>query len=415
MAGKFIELNDAAQMLGMSPEELKELRDAGDIHGYRDGASWKFKPEEVERVANERGAALSPADDADGFEDGDLDSLISLDSESDVSLDSGEELDASSILISDEAVGEGSGGSTVIGKDGEKGDADGSDLKIESESEISLADSGSQIEAVDEASDLKLESDSEGSDLQLADDENLSGEFELSSDEFSLGSDELKLEAVEEEPDLALSDDDDLLLGGSDSALGASDSGIGLGSPSDSGLSLEAEDLADGESSLELPEDEDMMSLSGVDMVDAEDATQLKQDEEFMLTPSDELMGDESSDSGSQVIALEDSEALEEDAIDMVEADDASLLDDVEAGAALQPEMQTYEEAGVAPAGAVMMAPEVPYSIWNVLGLLIIFVFLGLTGVLMTDVVRNMWSWDGSYSATSSLMDALITALGMGR
>ena len=50
MAGKFIELNDAAEMLGMTPEELKELRDAGDIHGYRDDASWKFKPEEVERV-----------------------------------------------------------------------------------------------------------------------------------------------------------------------------------------------------------------------------------------------------------------------------------------------------------------------------------------------------------------------------
>ena len=40
-------------------------------------------------------------------------------------------------------------------------------------------------------------------------------------------------------------------------------------------MSLEAEDLATGESSLELPEDEDLVSLSGVDMVDAEEATQL--------------------------------------------------------------------------------------------------------------------------------------------
>ena len=47
---KFVELNEAAQMLGMTPEQLVEMRSSGDIHGYRDGASWKFKIEEVERV-----------------------------------------------------------------------------------------------------------------------------------------------------------------------------------------------------------------------------------------------------------------------------------------------------------------------------------------------------------------------------
>ena len=32
---------------------LVEMRSRGDIFGYRDGASWKFKPEEIERVASE--------------------------------------------------------------------------------------------------------------------------------------------------------------------------------------------------------------------------------------------------------------------------------------------------------------------------------------------------------------------------
>ena len=36
---KFIELKEAAKMLGMSPEQLVEMRDQGEIHGYRDGGS----------------------------------------------------------------------------------------------------------------------------------------------------------------------------------------------------------------------------------------------------------------------------------------------------------------------------------------------------------------------------------------
>ena len=55
MAGKFVDLNEAAQLLGLSQDELIEARSSGELHGYRDGASWKFKPEEIERFASERG------------------------------------------------------------------------------------------------------------------------------------------------------------------------------------------------------------------------------------------------------------------------------------------------------------------------------------------------------------------------
>ena len=41
MARKFITLEEAAQMLGVSPETLTEMRDRQKVHGYRDGASWK--------------------------------------------------------------------------------------------------------------------------------------------------------------------------------------------------------------------------------------------------------------------------------------------------------------------------------------------------------------------------------------
>jgi hypothetical protein len=47
--------------------------------------------------------------------------------------------------------------------------------------------------------------------------------------------------------------------------------------------------------------------------LEAEPEQKLKKDEEFLLSPSDEMFTDES-DSGSQVIALEDSAAFDQDA-----------------------------------------------------------------------------------------------------
>jgi excisionase family DNA binding protein len=49
----FVTLEEAAKKLGVSTDQLIEMRSRGDIFGYRDGASWKFKPEEIERVASE--------------------------------------------------------------------------------------------------------------------------------------------------------------------------------------------------------------------------------------------------------------------------------------------------------------------------------------------------------------------------
>ena len=59
MAANLIKLDEAAQMLGVSPDEVVEWRSAGEIHGYRDGASWKFKLDEIKRVAEEKGIKLA--------------------------------------------------------------------------------------------------------------------------------------------------------------------------------------------------------------------------------------------------------------------------------------------------------------------------------------------------------------------
>ena len=50
MATKFIELEEAAEMLGVTPEKLSEMREQNEVRGFRDGANWKFKAEELEQL-----------------------------------------------------------------------------------------------------------------------------------------------------------------------------------------------------------------------------------------------------------------------------------------------------------------------------------------------------------------------------
>ncbi|MEN0111707.1 MAG: helix-turn-helix domain-containing protein, partial [Planctomycetota bacterium] len=60
MSQKFISLDDAAAQLGVSKDRLNQLREAGDLRAYRDGASWKFRTEEIEKLEAEG----VPGDDA---------------------------------------------------------------------------------------------------------------------------------------------------------------------------------------------------------------------------------------------------------------------------------------------------------------------------------------------------------------
>ena len=57
-----IPMDKAAEMLGMSVEQLSELRSNNEIFGYRDGANWKFKMNELERVATNMDIKLNLSD-----------------------------------------------------------------------------------------------------------------------------------------------------------------------------------------------------------------------------------------------------------------------------------------------------------------------------------------------------------------
>ncbi len=428
MAGKFIELKEAAEKLGVSPDELNDMRLRGEIHGLRDGSSWKFKLDEVERVAEDRGLDLAggggdePGEEALDFEADDQfgGSDLRLESEAGVPTDSptaiGSMEDFEDLGVS-------------VGSDVELDVDEGDDLHLEPEgsSDVSLVpdEDGSGVDLVADSgddilggSDLSVESggtgdlDFEGSDLGFGSDVTL--EDEQAEPEAAAQGAEL---TVGDDEELALDDDDELVLEGSGDVTGGSgDTGINLTSPSDSGLNLEEEplDLAGSSvSSLELPEDDDIIDLDDLE-AGPDEATQLKADEDFQLAPSVMAGEEDEEDSGSQVIALEDSEAFE-GAATMLEGEEEAepvlgrTQDELE-------EALDHEATPVTQPAATMAyapAPEMPYSIWNILALLTVAMILGLTGMLMADLIRNMWAWDQTFTASTPIMNMMVKLIGL--
>ncbi len=53
MAQKYYNVKEAAQMLGASEDAIRKMMEHRELYGYRDGADWKFKAEDIERLAAE--------------------------------------------------------------------------------------------------------------------------------------------------------------------------------------------------------------------------------------------------------------------------------------------------------------------------------------------------------------------------
>lgn len=452
MSSNFVPLEEAAKRLGVSAEELVEMRSRGDIFGYRDGASWKFKPEEIERVASElMGDALDedPAgssilvsesdlgsagsklgstigSDIKLADDDDLGSDVSLvpdpNSGSDVKLvagrssakpPSGLSLDDDELSLSDDMV---VGNSDV--KPGSSNRLVGSDLKLAADDDdddelslqaddddLMLADSGlgSGVggSSVTGGSGIAPGGSNAGSDIEIGSDLGLS---------LGDGSDVLAGLSPVVKPtkggssgkDLSLSDDDDLVLGaGSDLALG-NDSGINLMSPSDSGISLEDEplDLAgSGISGLDLAAEGSDASGSAVGS-----GIEISQGEEFQLSPSGSIESED--DSGSQVIELEDSSEFGDAAVALPAADGGFGDEGFGVGNAFDDVMGTAPGSGTT--ATAMAAPDVPFQTGMVLVLIGILMVMGLSGILVSDLVRNMWQYaEGSSDLSGGFTKAV--------
>ncbi len=304
------------------------------------------------------------------------------------------------------------------------------DLNLSGDSSVSPLGS----RGIDVLSELDLLSaEQSGSGLISGDSENLMMSSGLGS---SLGVNALSGsdvsgidDALADDDDLVIADDDDDLVissAGSDISV-AGDSGINLMSPSDSGLSLESEPLDLAGSSIsaldlgaELSEGGSSGSGGGSgSLVD------FQADEEFQLSPSGVGL-DADIESGSQVIEVVDSGEIDE-AVDFADdfGGDDPLGGDV-FGAAPEEEVVALDDDPDAVAidqsstrvamGAVGYGGyEVPFSLLQCAALMLILCVLSLGGMLLTDLVRNMWTYSEPSAPVSSLTDSLIAVMGWGQ
>jgi excisionase family DNA binding protein len=210
MAQNYLNVEQAAEGLGVTPEQVNQLRERRELHGYRDGTNWKFKREDIERKAAElkEGGGFGLGDDEEG-----------------------------DVLLSELALG-GSGPSasgTVIGMDLDDQRAEASDIKLSDQASASSKKQPSVKPAAPKSPAAKLD------DLDLTLDEDLAL---ADSDILSAGAKSGKKPAERKPGDSSLDlsakgegiNDDDMVLGGSGSGSDvtiASDSGINLVDPSE--------------------------------------------------------------------------------------------------------------------------------------------------------------------------------------
>jgi hypothetical protein len=386
------------------------------------------------RIASGRGRSDKDADE------------LSLDPLSDYDADDAVLLNDPEGGVSDAA------SSTIIGAGG-KSDGVESDIRLAgADSDLTLDDSPLELDSDSEVlgssepqtpgagdSDVQLVADEDGSDVRVVpgsgsgnlggsgtDELNLevssgSGTGELTggtgSSDLGLGSSEILDD--DDEQVLSLSDEDDLVLAGSgtgsDVTMGGSDTGINLTNPSDSGLLLDDDALDLGSvSSLELPEDEEEDALASVDETEGG----VQQEEDFNLGPTEVAAEPEDDEGSSQVIKLE------QDAFGTDDLSDADPLgegvgfeevtDDEEAVLVADDDVEGLETAGVAVGGPT---EDVSFSAVNIAWLTCVTLVLALSGILMIDVVRNMWSWNEATanSLASGIMEGIVSAVGMNR
>jgi hypothetical protein len=326
----------------------------------------------------------------------------------------------STITLAGEPVGPGSSGFSLAGESAVTlgGDAPAaksssgfglateSDIKIGGDSGLSLA-----------ASDVKLSpGGSQAGKKPGGSSDKLFGSdaLKLSDDELSLiESPSAKAKAGEGSKktsgsSIKLGDEElEVVLGpGSDVTQSPTDSGIQLISASDSGLSLD-EPLQLGSSAKRLLDlDEGGATTEEV----ATEAAPEKGDDEFLLTGVEEAT-EESSDSGSQVIALDTDDELSSGMFAPA-ASGTGLLEE-EPAAVAQPALAPAPTTFAAPGVIAAAAPaEAPFSGANITVLAVCVVLLMFCGMMTFDLMRNMWSWDGAYSANSSILETIGSTIG---
>ena len=461
MAKKYLNLEEAAEVLGISTEELNKLREKGAVRGFADQSSWKFRAEDVQNYS--KSSDSGPQDDAsilsdDGEGLGESPSDIRLILDEDLSLDESM-ADIPSVQSSDDEL---SANFDVTQIDSGLNAPDG----MVGSDETVLTPSDDDIQLL-------------GDDAEAADDSYINlGDEEVDDEGLTLASGSSILLGSEDESGVALDAHD------SGISLDAADSGISLesldssinirldqstfsleddgeiiGAADDSGISLVSDEESsiigkdggsgnlEGTVEMSVPDDEDDFSLEdtafeieassgsseyelgGMEDEDAEDDTSV------LLLDDD----DESSAGSPTAVGAGDmlSDALESETFDLTDegdgfddfGEDSDLMleetvvgddddfDDMEldAFAAVDEDFE-FDDAEVGDGGSftgpvgvgrVPVSQEVELGTVTFVGVLLGSILMAVCGLMMVDLIRGMWSYQQVAPYNSALLDMI--------
>lgn len=352
MAGKHLSLEEVAKRLGVSVEDVNRLVDRKELFPMRSGGTIKFKLEEVERMANNLGAASSNPND-------------------DLSLD----LDLSAPgLGSGAGPGSGGGESLIIGDIAGDDDDDsifstsGTDRdKDESRTVVKGAGSAPAVASnAFDVDDLGLDSlvggpsATDNSGGQSGDDDSAALSIDLAGIEGSL-------------------------VGGSLAGV----TSVGVSGVADSGLSLEGSQIE--ASGIDLAQSVVSSGLGSTGGSLAGDAFDLGADLADEESASVVIPTEETGDSSFFEAATDDSASVSFDgASESVDFGDA---------------------AGVGFAGMDVVPASPPLSVWQVVGLICSTFLLVLIGLVVFDVLQTVRAPQGT-PVTAPVLNALTKAFG---
>lgn len=347
-AKKYLSLEEAAQFLGVRTDEVIRLRERGELRGFADRGTWKFKSDDVEEAKRRRQPDSSP--DVPLMTD---DSSMNLDT-----LGIGPKSDSDVRMVADDLRTSLTGSShdmpTMKAKDsdsdvrlvrtGGSGKLKGSDSDVklikpkDSDSDVKLSDSDSDVRLAgppakggglyDSDSDVRIAPPlGSDSDVKLVKTRPGPDSSAILSDSSEFNpEDSVLLEAdsgISLEPDsgIQITGDSGIRLGGDSGLRLGGDSGIQLSSPADSGILLEG-----GDSGFRLSEDDDVPSFKLADDSGIKLGQGPKSGPKLNKKPAQSLTDDEINVTAPMLFAGEDESRTDPDVPMLMDEEDDSPI-----------------------------------------------------------------------------------------
>jgi len=378
---EYYNLEKVAEVLSIGTAEVNRLREQGKLRGLRDGNTWKFFKEEVHNYLAEAIKARSG-------------SGVRKPGESDFDLGDGPTSASSSfdLLMEDAAL------------------PDDSDLV--------------SVTPARPASDLDLAALDQDDELSLAEETQISSlvvpkKAKPKDEASSVSSSVIPVQGKEDSSAVILGEVEVDVLEDEASVLDvAGGSSPQLGLAGDSGFDVL---VAGDDDSILLVDDEKTEAVMSVPPPVMP---------EFELVPSQTVLGDDDSESSSQVIAIDAFAGMGQDADPFGQQDSGfgGMDFGFDNGFQQAPQQASHEAANNDPFGTASdvftapiaaVAPKAPakpveeYSTGTLVSLAVALVVMLLSGVMLIDTMVRMWSWDEPFILNSVLMGTISGLFGL--